>query len=151
MPIHAKFADAVKALAATNADKFVIKDIIDSEDGLKKFGIDTPKKAAHFLAQTSHESGGFKIAIESMNYTAPRLLKIFKKYFKTMEKAKEYAGNQQKIGNLVYANRMGNGSPESGDGFRYRGRGIIQMTGRGMYKDVGKIVGLKLEEQPSLA
>jgi putative chitinase len=151
MPIHPKFADAVKALAATNADKFVIKDIIDSENGLKQFGIDTPKKAAHFLAQTSHESGGFKIAIENMNYSAKRLMQVFPKRFPTLEKAQQFAGNPQKIGNSVYASRMGNGPPESGDGFRYRGRGIIQMTGRDMYRNVGKIVGLKLEEQPSLA
>ena len=150
MPIHAKFSDAVKALAAHNADPAVIKDILDSEDGLSNFGIDTPKKAAHFLAQTSHESGGFKIAIENMNYSAKRLMEVFKSRFPTLEKAQQFAGNPQKIGNFVYASRMGNGPPASGDGFRFRGRGIIQMTGRDMYKKVGEIVGIDLEDNPGL-
>jgi len=151
MPIHPKFANAVKALAAANADKAVITDILNSEDGLKKFGIDTPLKAAHFLAQTSHESGGFRIAIENMNYTAKRLMQVFPSRFPTLAKAQQFAGNQQKIGNSVYANRMGNGPPESGDGFRFRGRGIIQMTGRDMYRKVGAITGLNLEVHPELA
>jgi putative chitinase len=152
MPIHPKFGAAVKALAAKNADPAVIKDILDSEDGLAKFGIDTPLKAAHFLAQTSHESGGFRIAIENMNYSAKRLMEVFgKKRFPTIAKAQEYAGNQQKIGNFVYASRMGNGPPASGDGFRFRGRGIIQMTGRDMYRQVGEITELDLEVHPELA
>ena len=151
MAIHPKFGAAVKALAANNADPAVIKDILESEDGLKAFGIDTPLKAAHFLAQTSHESGGFKIAIENMNYSAKRLMEVFPKRFPTLDKAQQFAGNPQKIGNSVYANRMGNGPPESGDGFRFRGRGIIQMTGRDMYSQVGKITGLNLEVHPELA
>jgi putative chitinase len=151
MPIHPKFANAVKALAAGNADQAVINDILASEDGLKNFGVDTPRKAAHFLAQTSHESGGFRIAIESMNYSAKRLTEVFPKRFPTLAKAQQFAGNQQKIGNFVYASRMGNGPPESGDGFRFRGRGIIQMTGRDMYRQVGTIVGIDLEGHPELA
>jgi len=152
MAIHPKFGAAVKALAADNADPAVIRDILDSEDGLEKFGIDTPLKAAHFLAQTSHESGGFKVAIENMNYSAKRLIAIFgKKRFPTLDKARLFAGNPQKIGNFVYANRMGNGPPSSGDGFRFRGRGIIQMTGRDMYRDVGELTDLELETHPELA
>jgi putative chitinase len=151
MPIHPKFGAAVKALAAKNADPAVIKDILDSEDGLAKFGVNTPLKAAHFLAQTSHESGGFRIAIENMNYSAKRLTQVFPKRFPTLAKAQQFAGNPQKIGNSVYASRMGNGPPQSGDGFRFRGRGIIQMTGRDMYRKVGKIVDLDLEVHPELA
>src|SRR5437763_12142905 len=123
MTIHPKFADAVKAMAAPNADKHVIAEIIDDQDILPTFGIDTPKKIAHFLAQTSHESGGFMIAIENMNYTAKRLTQVWPKRFPTLEAAAPFAGNPQKLGNSVYANRMGNGSPASGDGFRFRGRG----------------------------
>ena len=97
MPIHPKFGAAVKALAAKNADPAVIKDILDSEDGLAKFGVNTPLKAAHFLAQTSHESGGFRIAIENMNYSAKRLMQVFPKRFPTLAKAQQFAGNPQKI------------------------------------------------------
>jgi putative chitinase len=151
MPIHPKFATAVKALAAVNADKIVIDEILNDQNILPNFGIDTPKKIAHFLAQASHESGGFRIAIENMNYTAPRLMVVWPKRFKTLEKAKQFAGNPQKLGNFVYANRMGNGPPESGDGFRYRGRGLLQLTGRNMYSAVGELTGLKLEDHPELA
>src|SRR5882762_2220341 len=91
MPIHPKFADAVKAMAAGNDD------IIDNQDLLPKFGVDTPRKIAHFLSQCGHESGGFKIAIENMNYTAKRLMQIFSKRFPTLEKAQQFAGNPQKL------------------------------------------------------
>jgi putative chitinase len=78
-------------------------------------------------------------------------MEVFKSRFPTLEKAQQFAGNPQKIGNFVYASRMGNGPPASGDGFRFRGRGIIQMTGRDMYKKVGEIVGIDLEDNPGLA
>lgn len=151
MSIHPKFAAAVKVLAAINADKAVIDDILSSENALPAFGIDTPKKAAHFLAQTSHESGGFRIAIENMNYSAKRLMEVWPKRFPTMNKAQQYANNPQKLGNFVYANRMGNGDPASGDGFRYRGRGLIQMTGKDMYRQVGTITKLDLVGHPELS
>jgi putative chitinase len=151
MPIHPRFADAVKAMAASNADKNVIDEIVSDQDILPTFGIDTPKKIAHFLAQASHESGGFRIAVENMNYTAKRLMQVWPKRFPTLEKAAQFAGNPQKLGNFVYANRMGNGPPESGDGFRYRGRGLLQLTGRNMYRGVGKTTGLPLEDHPELA
>jgi putative chitinase len=151
MPIHPKFADAVKAMAASNADKHVIDEIIADQDVLPGFGINTPKKIAHFLAQISHESGGFRIAIENMNYTAKRLTEVWPKRFPTLAAATPFAGNPQKLGNSVYANRMGNGPPSSGDGFRYRGRGLLQLTGRSMYKGVGQATGLDLENHPELA
>ena len=151
MPIHPKFGAAVKALAAKNADPAVIKDILDSEDGLAKFGVDTPLKAAHFLAQTSHESGGFRIAIENMNYSAKRLMEGFQEPFSDAGQGAAVRRQPAEDRQFVYANRMGNGPPESGDGFRFRGRGIIQMTGRDMYRQVGKIVGLDLEVHPELA
>jgi putative chitinase len=151
MPIHPRFAQAVKALAAVNADKFVIQDILDNEDALPGFGVNTPRRAAHFLAQISHESGGFRIAVENMNYTAARLRQVWPTRFKTIQKAREYEHNPQKLGNFVYANRMGNGPPASGDGFRYRGRGLLQLTGRSMYHAVAEISGISLEEHPEIA
>jgi putative chitinase len=151
MTIHPQFAAAVKAMAAANADKTVTDDIIDSQDALPQFGIDTPRKIAMFLSQCAHESGGFKIAIENMNYSAPRLMQVWPKRFPTLDKANQYAGNPQKLGSFVYASRMGNGNPASGDGFRFRGRGLLQLTGRNMYKGVAQITNLPLEDHPELA
>src|SRR4051812_16759750 len=109
MAVHPKFADAVKAMAAPNADKAVIQDILDDQDLLTAGGINTPKKLAHFLSQVGSESGGFKVGVEDMWYTAPRMMKVWPKRFKTLEKAQLYEKNPQKLANNVYANRMGNG------------------------------------------
>jgi putative chitinase len=151
MPIHPKFKAAVDAMAAVNADPAVIKDILDNQDILPNFGVNTPKKIAHFLSQIGHESGGLKIAVEDMDYSAKRLMVVWPKRFKTLEKAKEYAHNPQKLANFVYANRMGNGNTASGDGFRFRGRGLLQLTGRSMYRGVGQAADLQLEEHPEIA
>jgi putative chitinase len=94
----------------------------------------TPERAAHFFGQTSHETGGFKIFTENLNYSVKGLLGTFKKYFPTAEKAAQYAMQPQKIANLVYANRMGNGNEQSGDGWKYRGRGALQLTGKENYE-----------------
>jgi putative chitinase len=94
----------------------------------------TPARAAHFFAQTAHESGGFKAFSENLNYGAKGLMGIFKKYFPNESIAKQYERNPQKIANRVYANRMGNGNEASGDGWLYRGRGALQLTGRDNYK-----------------
>jgi len=93
----------------------------------------TPERAAHFFAQTSHESGGFTIFTENLNYSAQGLQNIFGKYFPgTLEES--YARNPEKIANRVYADRMGNGSEASGDGWKYRGRGALQLTGKSNYQ-----------------
>lgn len=97
------------------------------------FGIDTKLRMAHFVAQVAHESSELNATTENLNYSAERLLKVFPKYF-TAERAKEYAHNPEKIANRVYASRMGNGDERSGDGWRYRGRGLLQVTGRMNYK-----------------
>jgi putative chitinase len=102
-------------------------------DTAVRFGITTTLRLAHFLSQCGHESGGFKAVQENLNYGAKGLLSIFKKYFKTIAQATAYERKPEKIANLVYANRMGNGSEVSGDGFRYRGRGYIQLTGKENY------------------
>jgi len=94
----------------------------------------TPERAAHFFAQTAHESGNFKAFSENLNYGAAGLTGIFKKYFPTNEKALLYERKPEKIANLVYGNRMGNGDEASGDGFKFRGRGALQLTGKDNYK-----------------
>ena len=94
----------------------------------------TPERAAHFFAQTAHETGGFKAFSENLNYGASGLLGIFKKYFPTEALAKEYERKPEKIANRVYASRMGNGDEASGDGWKFRGRGALQLTGKSNYQ-----------------
>ena len=118
----------------------------DLQQLFEKYEINTANRIAGFLAQCSHESGGFKALQENLNYSAAALLKVFPKYFKTMEEAERYARNPEKTANRVYANRMGNGSEESGDGYKYRGRGYIQLTGKDNYTKFAEISGLSLEE-----
>ena len=100
---------------------------------LPDYQINTPKRVAAFIAQCAHESGGFRFVSENLNYKAESLMKVFPKYFHTKELAAAYAKNPEKIANRVYANRMGNGDEASGDGYRYRGRGLIQLTGKENY------------------
>ena len=100
---------------------------------LPDYGINTPERMAAFLAQCAHESGDFKFIKENLNYRAASLRKTFGKYFPTDEIAQQYANKPQMIANRVYANRMGNGPEESGDGYRYCGRGLIQLTGKENY------------------
>ena len=98
------------------------------------YDINTPHRVAAFLAQCGHESGGWTVFEENLNYSAQGLNSIFKKYFPTLESAQPYARKPEMIANKIYANRMGNGAPESGDGYKYRGRGPIQLTGAANYK-----------------
>lgn len=102
------------------------------------YKIDTPQRVAAFLAQCGHESGGWTVFEENLNYSAKGLNSIFKKYFPTIESAEPYARQPQKIANKVYANRMGNGPESSNDGWTYRGRGPIQLTGRSNYTAFAK-------------
>jgi putative chitinase len=100
------------------------------------YEINTAPRMAAFIAQCAHESGGFMVLTENLNYRWQSLRKIFPKYFPTDELAQQYANmpnKQEAIANRIYANRMGNGSEESGDGWRYRGRGLIQLTGKDNY------------------
>jgi len=114
-----------------------------------KFEINTPLRLAHFLAQTGHESGGFKAVSENLNYGAKGLTTIFKKYF-TPESAKEYERKPEKIANIVYANRMGNGPQASGEGWKFRGRGYIQLTGKDNYSAFDKTVEDDILANPDL-
>ena len=100
---------------------------------LEEYEINTPKRVAAFLAQCGHESGGFVFVTENLNYSASGLQRVFPKYFPTMEIAKQYERNAKKIASKVYADRMGNGDEASGDGFKFRGRGILQLTGKNNY------------------
>jgi len=103
------------------------------EQLLPDYQIDTPERMAAFLAQCAHESGGFTAIKENLNYRAATLRKIFPKYFPTDEMAQQFAGKPEAIANRVYANRMGNGDEASGDGYRYCGRGLIQLTVKDNY------------------
>jgi len=119
-------------------------------DTMQKFELNTPLRLAHFLAQTGHESGGFKATTENLNYGAKGLLTIFKKYFPTEAKAKEYERKPEKIANLVYGSRMGNGPEASGEGFKFRGRGYIQLTGKDNYKAFDAVVADDILANPDL-
>jgi len=119
-------------------------------DTAAKFQINTPLRLAHFLAQCGHESGGFRVTQENLNYSAKGLMGIFKKYFPTEAIANAYQRNPQKIANKVYANRMSNGDEASGDGFKFRGRGYIQLTGRANYTSFGKSIGEDIASNPDV-
>ena len=116
---------------------------------MEKFGINTPLRLAHFLAQCSHESGHWKAVSENLNYSADGLKKIFPKYFPgTLNES--YARNPEKIASRVYASRMGNGDEASKEGWKFRGRGYIQLTGKANYQAFDKIVEEDLVANPDL-
>lgn len=112
-----------------------------------KYGIDTPNRIAGFCAQCGHESLNFTVLEENLNYKAATLEKLFSKYFsKAGRNAAEYEKKPEKIANVIYASRMGNGDTASGDGYKFRGRGIIQLTGRDNYTNFGKSIGKSPDE-----
>jgi len=118
------------------------------EQLLPDYNINTPQRIAAFVAQCAHESGNFKILKENLNYKAATLRKIFPKYFPDDAIASAYAGKQELIANKVYANRMGNGDIETGDGYRYCGRGLIQLTGRSNYQAFADSLEMQVEDVP---
>jgi putative chitinase len=104
-----------------------------------EYEVNTPLRLAHFMAQVCHESNGFNRNIESLVYKTPqRLMQVWPRRFPTLELANQYVNNEEKLANYVYANRMGNGDAASGDGYRYRGRGPMQTTGKDMYARLSK-------------
>jgi putative chitinase len=119
-------------------------------DTITKFELNTPLRLAHFLAQAGHESGGFKALNENLNYGAKGLLGIFKKYFPTEDLAKQYERKPEKIANRVYGGRMGNGPEATGEGYKYRGRGYIQLTGKDNYTAFGKSINENIAANPDL-
>ena len=129
--------------------KIPIQVVNELESVMREFNISNPFRLAHFLAQTAHESGNFKHVRENLNYSAEGLLKVFPKYF-SKETALWYARKPEAIANLVYGGRMGNGDKNSGDGWRYRGRGFLQVTGKINYKAFGDYIGVDLLANPDL-
>jgi len=119
-------------------------------DTAAKFGITTPLRLAHFLSQCSHESAGFKTVQENLNYSAKGLMDIFKKYFPTQTLAEQYQKNPQKIASKVYGGRMGNGVESTGEGYKFRGRGYIQLTGKQNYTNFAKFIGEDTVANPDL-
>ena len=113
---------------------------------LDDYEINTPLRVAHFVAQCAHESGNFVFIKENLNYKAASLMTVFKKYFPTADLAQQYANKPERIANRVYANRMGNGDEASGDGWKYCGRGLIQLTGRDNYTFFAGSLNISVEE-----
>ncbi len=119
---------------------------------LPRFGLDTGQhRLAFFLAQIGHESGGMTITEENMNYSAKRMTQVWPGRFPSIADAQPFANNPEKLANHVYSGRMGNVPAASGDGYKFRGRGLVQITGRDGYRQVGSRIGLDLENQPHLA
>jgi putative chitinase len=115
-----------------------------------KFGISSIVQQAAFIGQCGHECANFKILEENLNYRAATLMKLWPKRFPTQEVANSYAGNAKRIANMVYASRMGNRDEASGDGYRFRGRGCIQLTGSTNYFHAGKALGVDFWTNPDL-
>jgi putative chitinase len=114
------------------------------------YKVNTLLRLSHFLAQCGHESANFRAVKENLNYSADGLNKTFKKYFPTLESAKDYARQPERIASKVYANRMGNGNEASKDGFKYLGRGFIQLTGKANYLEFDKSVPEDIMVNPEL-
>lgn len=118
------------------------------DKAMKECGIDTAERARAFLAQVGHESAQLNRVEENLKYSAQALRKVFPKYFQTQQEAVMYAYHPEQIANRVYANRMGNGGEKSGDGWKYRGRGLIQITGRDNYVAMSALMGKDLTVWP---
>ena len=116
---------------------------------IEKFAIDNPLRLAHFLSQCAHESAGFKTVTENLNYGAQGLIVTFTKYFNA-QLAEQYARKPEKIANKIYASRMGNGDEASGDGYKFRGRGYIQLTGHDNYAAFDSVVDDDILSNPDL-
>lgn len=131
--------------------KFILANITAFVTTFLKYGITSQLRLAHFLAQISEETGGFVRFYENLNYTTTaRLLQIFPKYFNSSN-VNSYVGNPQAIANRVYANRLGNGNEASGDGWKYRGRGLMQLTGKSNYQAYKTYSGNDIVNNPDLA
>jgi putative chitinase len=129
-----------------DTDEDVIQKYVDDLNAVMEFyEINNKKRISMFLAQVGHESGGLRTIKENLNYSADRLKVIFPKYFRGVDPS-GYARNPEKIANRVYASRMGNGDENSGDGYRYCGRGLIQLTGKSNYQAFAQDMGMTLEE-----
>ena len=115
------------------------------DQAMDRYEINSPERTAAFLAQIACESSECRRLTEKLSYSAKRLMVVWPKRFTTLEKAREYEYQEEKLANYVYAKRLGNGDEASGDGFRYRGSGYKQLTGRSNYIEIGNLVGLDIE------
>jgi putative chitinase len=142
--------EMLKETAVSNEDAEQYIDAL--VETLPKYGITASRqRLAHFFSQVLHESGGMRYDMENPNYSAKALRAVFRKYFPTIEDAQAYARNPEKIANRVYASRMGNRSEASGDGWKYRGRGLIQLTGKNNYRAFAKWIGDdRIMDEPDL-
>lgn len=136
------------AAICPNTKKTVLEKYVDSLNEVTEYYDMTknPARLASFLAQVAHESGGFNAVKEGLNYSVAGLRATFGKYFPTNEMAMNYARKPELIANRVYANRMGNGPEESGDGYKFCGRGLIQLTGRDNYTKFANDLSMSIEE-----
>jgi putative chitinase len=137
--------DQLNEFFEDTSEDIIAKYVEYLNDVLSFYEINNPQRISMFLAQVGHESGGMRTIKENLNYSADGLKKIFPKYFRTVNPA-DYAKKPEKIANRVYASRMGNGDEASGDGFRYCGRGLIQLTGKSNYMAFAQDMNMSLEE-----
>jgi putative chitinase len=137
---------AIRACAPRLTDAEVATWVDALTEPLRRNRIDTPRRIAAFLGQCAHESGGFKVMQENLNYRAERLCQVWPARFPNLATANECARNPERLANRVYANRMGNGDEASGDGWRFRGRGLIQLTGRSNYQRFASSLGCTVED-----
>lgn len=140
--------DQLKSLAPKTDEHRLQAFVEPLNDAFVGYQIDTPERVSAFLAQAIHESGGFSRLQENLNYTAERLVAVWPKRFPTVDSARPFAGNPEKLGNKVYGGRMGN--VQEGDGYRYRGRGIFQLTGKDNYSRASKALGKDFVSTPDL-
>ena len=118
------------------------------ESTFAKYDISSPQRQSSFIGQCAHESGNFRILEENLYYSAPRLMADWPSRFPNLDVASQYANNPEKLANKIYSGRMGNGDEESGEGYAYRGRGLIQMTGKESYANCGSGLGVDLVGDP---
>jgi putative chitinase len=144
----------VQTVTSFNLDKLKghLPDAVIAQipDTAKKFNITNPLRLAHFLAQCGHESGGWRATSENLNYSSKGLLSIFKKYFPSSQLAEQYARKPEAIASRVYGNRMGNGDESTKDGWKFKGRGYIQLTGKNNYSAFDKFVSDDILANPDL-
>lgn len=134
-------------LAALGIDAKWLEPLLEA---FEKYEINTPERQAAFIGQCMHESGNFKHLEENLNYSADRLCAVWPSRFPNAEMAAPYNRNPEKIANKVYSSRMGNGDEESGEGYAYRGRGVVQLTGKDNYQRCGDALGIDLVGNPDL-
>ena len=144
MPVSVE--QMVEAFDCHEADAAKYCDALN--EAMQEFEIDTAPRIAMFLAQCCHESAHVRLVQENLHYKAESLTKVFHKYFPDMDTANDYAKQPEKIANRVYGNRMGNGDEGSGDGWKYHGRGLIQLTGHDNYHACGEAIGVDLLSNP---